>query len=109
MEVFMRYPKNLREESRRRDAALGSERIEFAKFAATCYLRQHLSDEEKALFHSYVRNYPNDWFERFDKDTGGVLGDLFRTLGYTEDFFGVPTLNTIYKEILTEALDQGPV
>lgn len=105
----MRHPKDLRAQARAMSQSLGSERIEFAKFAATCYIRQHLTDEEKALFHSYVREYPNDWFERFDRDTGGILGETFRMLGYTEDFLGVSSLDPIYKEILTQALDQGPV
>lgn len=92
--------------SLRLPAHLGTDRIEIAKMLAKEYLRRHLTPEEQQMFLSYMAQDPINWFERFDRDTGGVLGKMLAGFGYTESLMGMCMLNDLYKQIIEESLAQ---
>lgn len=83
--------------------------IENACANASRWLRKTLTDEQKIIFENYIAVYGYNWWHHFDHNNGGILGESFNEMGFTEDFFGTPTLDPIYQSIIMNALKTSPV
>ena len=82
------------------------DRVGIAKMLAKEYLRRNLTNEERQMFLEYMERDPINWWERFDKDTGGALGKMLAQFGYTESLMGMCVLSDLYKQIIEESLVQ---
>lgn len=76
---------------------------------ASNWLRKTLTTEQKIIFENYISLYGYNWWQQFDHNNGGVLGETLRECGFTEDFLGTPILAPIYQSIIVEALKTSPV